>query len=117
VQSETYAEASVFDTDFFVQFEDFFGGKDEDDRQYLYLLHMSHHHTHVTSSHMSHHHTHVTSSHEDDRQYLLLNAPNALSDDDDEEEEEEEEQAAAAAAADGTEGGWEQGGGEGGEGI
>ena len=82
VQSETYAEASVFDTDFFVQFEDFFGGKDEDDRQ-----------------------------------YLLLNAPNALSDDDDEEEEEEEEQAAAAAAADGAEGGWEQGGGEGGEGI
>ena len=59
VQSETYAEASVFDTDFFVQFEDFFAGKDEDDRQYLLppthvITHMSHHHTHVTSSHTCH---------------------------------------------------------------
>jgi hypothetical protein len=37
VKAESYAESSVFDADFFGQFEDFFAGKDEDDRQYLLL--------------------------------------------------------------------------------
>ena len=37
VQAESYAETSAFETDFFEQYDDFFSGKDEDDRQYLLL--------------------------------------------------------------------------------
>lgn len=46
VKAEQYSEVSVFDEDAFEQYESFFSGEDEDDRQYL-LIHGETPHFHV----------------------------------------------------------------------